>query len=431
MFAAIFAQRAQAPLHLVLTTLQHVEHTLDDQEDVGIRAAASALGAEVQRLRALGVDVHSHFSVGPSDERLMTIAGRVHADLVIVASDHPRLGLLPHHRDLAVPQPAIPVLAVRDSASLRAWLSGTRSLRVVLGADLSDSTKDAAHFIGKLCALGRCDVVAVHLYWPPAQFARLGLTGARSYLDPDPEVIATLQRDLRKHLAQECSPCGEGMRVRLEPHLGRLGDRIAQIANEERADLVIVGSHARSALERLRDGSVSRIVLDQARVSVACVPADGVVPEQQGVRDVMVATDFSAAGDAAVRLAYTVASRGATVHLVHVVSERPRDVSAPHDIMEPRAVTATIAAHEAARRKLAELVPTGVSATDKATRLHIVESNHVAEAICQAAERLDAGMIVVGSHGQGMLASVLLGSVAHAVIGKTRRPILLARAPHL
>jgi nucleotide-binding universal stress UspA family protein len=57
----------------------------------------------------------------------------------------------------------------------------------------------------------------------------------------------------------------------------------------------------------------------------------------------------------------------------------------------------------------------------------IVENADAAEAIRQAAERFNADVICLGSHGRSGLAKTLLGSVAHAVMAGSRRPVLIVR----
>jgi nucleotide-binding universal stress UspA family protein len=50
----------------------------------------------------------------------------------------------------------------------------------------------------------------------------------------------------------------------------------------------------------------------------------------------------------------------------------------------------------------------------------------VAKAIDDVAEEVDAGLIVCGQRGRGMIGSALLGSVSHALAAHTKRPVLIA-----
>ncbi len=57
----------------------------------------------------------------------------------------------------------------------------------------------------------------------------------------------------------------------------------------------------------------------------------------------------------------------------------------------------------------------------------IVESGEPAVAIRQEAERFNADVICLGSHGRSGLAKTLLGSVAQAVMASSARPVLVVR----
>ena len=50
----------------------------------------------------------------------------------------------------------------------------------------------------------------------------------------------------------------------------------------------------------------------------------------------------------------------------------------------------------------------------------------VAKTIDEVAEDVDAGLIVCGQRGRGVLGSALLGSVSHALAAHTKRPVLIA-----
>jgi nucleotide-binding universal stress UspA family protein len=96
----------------------------------------------------------------------------------------------------------------------------------------------------------------------------------------------------------------------------------------------------------------------------------------------------------------------------------------PHDIFAESSDAQT-----AAREQLAKLVPRTGSRRPVFTRLHVLESNDVAAAICQAAERLDAAVICLGTRARSGFAKALVGSVAEGVVRGTQRPVLLARKP--
>jgi len=50
----------------------------------------------------------------------------------------------------------------------------------------------------------------------------------------------------------------------------------------------------------------------------------------------------------------------------------------------------------------------------------------VARTIVEVAEDLDAGLIVCGQRGRGVVGSALLGSVSHALAAHTKLPVLIA-----
>jgi len=107
-------------------------------------------------------------------------------------------------------------------------------------------------------------------------------------------------------------------------------------------------------------------------------------------------------------------------------SNRPR--LEPYDIFTSLPDPTLSEAANAAGARLRELVPGDASAKSASTQVHVVEAAEPATAICQAAERFDADLICLGTHGRGGVAKALLGSTATGVLENTRRPVLLSRA---
>jgi nucleotide-binding universal stress UspA family protein len=427
--AACLAARTGATLHLV--------HALDLPPDA-LKAqsghplllwAEGQLAREGERLRGLGASVTGRAVAGQAERVLQAAARDLKATLVVVGAlgqggnDWHRLG---SRADRTAQHSHVPVLTIRDAAPFVSWLREGRALRVVLGADTSESTENAARWLDSLCLLGPVDLTLAHFYWPPEAFGRFGIEGNRSLVEPNPEVVGALGRDLSQRLDHLLH--AKLRAYRIEPYLGRPGDALAALAQEMPADLVIVGSRAIGALEKLWDGSVARQTLQAARVSVACVPAPS-VPRKLHVprlRHVLVATDFSDLANSAIPLAYSTLQRGGTIHLLHVLaSDRPR--IDPYDVFRPVPDEVTTEAAAAARSRLSQLIPPDASGTGIVTELHVIDAADAWQAICQAAERLGADLICLGTHGRGGIARAALGSVAANVLTHTRRPLLLAR----
>ena len=377
------------PLHLV-HALELSTHEGEGDHDFRASAlgwAGHRLAKLAERARARGAKVEMHVEAGSPDQVLLAAAARVNARLIVVAAlggrrkGSPPLG---GHAERLAMGAHVPVLVVRKVESFEAFARGTRPLRILLGADATQSSEQALRWIEALSAVGPCEVTAVHLYWPADQFERLGLQGPRGYSEPAPEVSAALEQSFAARLTERGMPKPA---FRSLPHMGRVGDRLARIAQEEGADLIVVGSHGRSGLERIAFGSVSHDVLRCAEVAVACIPVQPDAMRVPELRRILVATDFSDCGNAAVPLASAVAGRAATIHLVHVVPDRSSVRGAVHDIFSPTE------AHAQERARLLEMTFPGVDG-HPAVAAHVLESNDVAAAICQAAERLDAGMIL-------------------------------------
>jgi nucleotide-binding universal stress UspA family protein len=390
--------------------------------------AEGELAQEAARLRGWGVDVRPRVVAGPADRVLQAAAHDASASAIVVGAighDGNASRKLGTRADRTAERSHVPVLTVRDSSGFLAWFKEGRPLRVMLGVEDSESVENAARWLDTLCKAGPVELILAHLYWPPEAYRRLGIDGFRDFVEPDQQIVKTLEQQFSQRLdgllhAKLRTYC-------IEPHLGRVGDGLAGMAAAHEADLLVVGNRTLGALERLWEGSVARDALRASSTSVACVPASAVsgplhVPR---FRRVLVATDFSELGNGAIPLAYAAVSPGGTVHLLHVVKSHPSvdryDVtSAPNDTMTSEVIAA-------ATSRLEQLIPSDASAKGTSTQVHVLASREAWATICQASERLDVDLICLGTHGRTSVANAALGSVAAHVLSNSRRPLLLAR----
>ncbi len=137
------------------------------------------------------------------------------------------------------------------------------------------------------------------------------------------------------------------------------------------------------------------------------------------LKDILVADDFSSASSAALTYGRAFARTfGATLHVLHVVENlflKPTAVD-PHDIKAARA------------RSLHDRLT-----HDDHTALHahaVVETSDApAEAITAYARTNGIDLIVMGTHGRGAMAQILMGSVAERVVRTAPCPVLTVRHP--
>jgi nucleotide-binding universal stress UspA family protein len=139
---------------------------------------------------------------------------------------------------------------------------------------------------------------------------------------------------------------------------------------------------------------------------------------------ILVTTDLSELGNAALPVAFRLArSEGASVALVHVLEELvPNPLYAHYRPTPSPAERAKVEAR--ARADLAALVPAGAEDVE----LRVAHGDAATE-ICDAAEELGAGLVVIASHGRTGLKRFLLGSVANRVVQHAPCSVLVLRRP--
>ena len=137
---------------------------------------------------------------------------------------------------------------------------------------------------------------------------------------------------------------------------------------------------------------------------------------------VLVAVDFSASTEAVLRVAEELArALGTELRLVHVAAPEPEFVG--YEVDSPALRDTHAAAYREEHRRLQELGD-GLRAGGADVKALLIQGPTV-EKILEEAERFDAGIVVLGSHGRGALARVLMGSVSEGVLHGSRRPVLI------
>lgn len=314
----------------------------------------------------------------------------------------------------------------------------TRRMKILIGYDGSECAEAALDDLNcaGLPARGEAHILSVAEVWlpPPPPSSYEILEQAREV-----KVPADLKRVYAKGCAaaKEALASGERARERVKINFpdwdvsadsacGSPAWELVFKADQWKPDLVIVGSHGRSALGRLVLGSVSQRVLTEARCSVRI--ARGRVEEPNTPIRIIVGVDGSPGSDKAVR---AVAARDwpANSEVKLIVVDDPVVPPIISDIFPPLAETIEESNTEArvwSERILARAADI-FSASRVEVMTEIIEGDPKKE-LPQAAEEWGADSIFVGSTGfSNRFERFLLGSVSAAVAARAHCSVEVVR----
>ncbi len=420
--AAAIARRRETKLLLVhvgeLASLAEVDPTLFESTLVRKR---TDLELEATRLRELGTEVETKLLSGSVFDELVAVGTACGGWLLVVGAVGHGLArrlLVGSVAERAAETSLIPTFVVRPGGRVSSWLRGEHPLKILVGYDCSPASDAALSWVNEMQQVGPCETNVLQLDWPPDEAQRLGYHGPMPLTENPAPIQNFLERDLAEHVAQRLSP--ENVTVTVAPGWGHPGGHLLEMVHREQADLIVVGTHHRHGWSRLRFGSVSRNVLHHAPISVAVVPPPGERSRRSipKLERVLVATDFSELGNSAVPYGGAIVRPGGTLRILHVMEP----ASATPEEKEPRPEKD----NPKLRLQLRALVPPEAQNRFR-IEPEIVESGDPAVAIRQAAERFNADVICLGSHGRSGLAKTILGSVAQAVMTASSRPVLVIR----
>ena len=146
------------------------------------------------------------------------------------------------------------------------------------------------------------------------------------------------------------------------------------------------------------------------------------------LKNILVATDFGEASDVALTYGRELATRfNATLHVLHVAENIYINAfgAESYASMAPKMQEKLEAV---ARRQLDELLVDS-DHSGPPTQRSILTSSSPAYAIVDYANDHDIELIVMGTHGRGALAHMVMGSVAERVVRLASCPVLTVRHP--
>lgn len=197
---------------------------------------------------------------------------------------------------------------------------------------------------------------------------------------------------------------------------------ILEYAADREIDLVVMGTHGRTGVERYLLGSVTEKV-----VRLSDVPVLTVSPTDDGTitapyEEILVPTDGSPGAEAAIDPAIDIArAYGARVHALSVIDTMSMGVDVRSEsilgLLEESARSAVQTVEKRARAASIRSVETAIEQGTPYREIRSYVDTH------------DIDLVVMGTHGRSGLERYLLGSVAEKTVRTSPVPVMTVRQP--
>ena len=286
---------------------------------------------------------------------------------------------------------------------------------ILVGADGSPAANYAVDWAAREAAMRNIGLTIVHavrpigIHQPPlatsVSFARWQVERGQECLDSAVEIARSASRERGS------------TQIESELLFAPVVPTLVDLSKD--AQMVVVGSRGRGPLARSLLGSVSSSLIRHALCPVAVIHDEDPLMPYPAEAPVLVGIDGSPVSELATAIAFEEASlRGVDLIAMHVWSDvEVNDFPAiDWPAMKPPA-----------EGILAERLAGWQERYPNVRVRRVVECDHPTYHLIRESE--SAQLVVVGSHGRGGFAGMLLGSVSAAVAHSARMPVIVARQP--
>jgi nucleotide-binding universal stress UspA family protein len=276
--------------------------------------------------------------------------------------------------------------------------------KVLVAVDGSEASKNALRQSFKL-AFDEKKWITVVAIDPPYEgdLSLVGVSNIEEVLKGQSEKILAQAREIAEQ---------EKASVKTRHEEGLVYEKIIEVAEEEKCDIIVLGRRGMSSVERTLMGSVTAKVIGYFKGRSLVVPRDTSV----GWNNILVATDGSPYSESAIAEAMNYAkSYGGKLKIVNAIYSNDEFIATAPDVVEKMIVKARAGLEEAQKKAQAEGIDAEI----------FVRDGEPYKVIVDLANEIEADTIVMGSHGRTGLKRILMGSVASRVIGFAHCPVMV------
>lgn len=272
--------------------------------------------------------------------------------------------------------------------------SGLKFGTIVVATDLKDNASSALRYAQAIARLHESTLVIVHVIDPVGYAFPSGAPESLAEDQAARDELKRIEEDIRRQRIPIHSVLGSGV----------ICERILQAVSDHHADLLVLGTRAKTEAGRVALGTIARQLLARSPCPVLTVSpdADAFLPWAGRWRHVLVATDFSAASVCALGCAHRLAHE----QLIALYAARSHNEHERTLCLE----------------RLRFLAPFNESHTVSVD--HIVTWGDAGELIGENAARFHADLIVLGSPTNELTEEDFHSSTVLQVISHVTCPVL-------
>lgn len=285
---------------------------------------------------------------------------------------------------------------------------------IVVGVDGSAASRVAVDWAARDAAMRRIPLTLAHVLPSALMQAWIQAPLPAAFFEYEKEEAARVVADARK--VAEAAAEDVPLTITEKVLSGQPVPTLADLSSN--AELIVVGSRGLGKWERRLLGSVSFGLVQHAHCPVAVIHDEDPLIPHPSEAPVVVGVDGSPASELATAIAFDQASRrGVELIAVHTWSDAGYEL--------PDTGWTEIQPEE--EMLLAERLAGWQERYPDVTVKRVVCHDQPARRLL--AEAAKGQLLVVGSHGRGGFAGMLLGSVGAQVVQSARGPVIVARRP--